>query len=120
VAVLGREVAEALGGLEPSDRIAVSGRPFHVLGIAESGNRRLGVSREDSIFIPASTAESMYRTAPGSLAVMVQVSVSRPVPDAVSEIRSVLRQSRRLEADQPDDFTITTQEDLLERMDLAA
>src|SRR5690606_2991119 len=102
VVVLGREVAGALGGLQPSDRVSVSGRPFQVIGITEAGKRLMGPGREDSVFIPASTAESMYRTAQGSLAFMVQVSASRPVPDAVSDIRSVLRQSRRLAGDEPD------------------
>lgn len=80
----------------------------------------MGIDREDGIFIPASTAEAMYRTAAGSLAFMIQVSPARPVADAADEVRSVLRASRGLSADEPDDFTVESQGQLLQGMRMAA
>jgi putative ABC transport system permease protein len=118
--VLGRDVAEALGGLSPGDVVHVSGRPFHVRGITVGGQRLLGATREDAVYVPASTAEAIYRGAAGSLGFMVQVGPRLDVADAADAIRTVLRTRRRLSPDDADDFTIDSQRQLLEGLDLAA
>lgn len=119
VALVGQTVVENLfdAGEEPVGAvIRIKNVPFRVIGVlAPKGQSAQGSDQDDIIFIPFSTAErkvfgTQFLGSVGALFASTE-RVDDLVP-AVNQIREVLRQRHRLQADQDDDFTIRTQVDI--------
>lgn len=111
VCFVGSEVAERLfktanpiGG-----EIKIDGRVFSVVGVSKSLGSAFGASRDKFIDIPLTTFQKIYGTR-RSLAVYVQVANEQVVPDAVDEIRVIMRNRRHLSFGDLDNFGITTVE----------
>jgi putative ABC transport system permease protein len=120
VVVLGASVAGTLfpdGGAVGSV-IRVSTRPFTVVGVlASQGGTALG-NLDDQVLLPITTAQrrlSAGRTVSGELVVnsiTVQAADSKSIEAAKSQITALLRERHAIIGTE-DDFTITTQEDLV-------
>jgi putative ABC transport system permease protein len=119
VALIGQTVAENLfdPGEEPVGAvIRIKNVPFRVIGVlAPKGQSAQGSDQDDVIFIPFSTAErkvfgTWFIGSVGSL--FASTDRTDDLPEAVEQIREVIRARHRLLADQADDFTIRTQVDL--------
>jgi putative ABC transport system permease protein len=119
VALIGQTVAENLfdPGEEPVGAvIRIKNVPFRVIGVlAPKGQSAQGSDQDDVIFIPFSTAErkvfgTSFIGSVGSL--FASTDRTDDLPEAVEQIREVIRARHRLLADQADDFTIRTQVDL--------
>ena len=119
VALIGQTVAENLfdPGEEPVGAvIRIKNVPFRVIGVlAPKGQSAQGSDQDDVIFIPFSTAErkvfgTSFIGSVGSL--FASTDRTDDLPEAVEQIRGVIRARHRLLADQADDFTIRTQVDL--------
>ena len=119
VAVVGQTVVGNLyaSGEEPiGSTIRIKNVPFQVVGVlAPKGQSAQGKDQDDVVFIPFTTAQrnvmgSSFFDSIGH----IYASAANPdeMPQAVEAIRQVLRIRHRLQPDQPDDFTIRTQEDL--------
>jgi putative ABC transport system permease protein len=96
--------------------IRIKNVPFRIIGIlAPKGQSPTGNDQDDVIFIPFTTAERRVLGTQflGSVGALFG-STERPedLPEAVEDIRRVLRNRHRLQPDQPDDFTIRTQVDI--------
>lgn len=119
VALVGQTVVENLfdPGEEPVDAtIRIKGVPFRVVGVlAPKGQSAQGSDQDDVIFIPFTTAERkvLGTSFLGSVGALF-ASTANPgdLPDAVEQIREVLRARHRLVGDAPDDFTVRTQVDI--------
>jgi putative ABC transport system permease protein len=119
VALIGQTIVDNLfdEGEEPVDAIIrIRNVPFRVIGVlAPKGQSAQGSDQDDVIFIPFTTAErKVFGTAfLGSVAVLF-ASTGRPedLPEAVEQIREVLRARHRLQGEQADDFTVKTQVDI--------
>ena len=119
VALLGQTVADNLftSGEDPVGKmIRIKNVPFRIIGIlAPKGQSPTGNDQDDVIFIPFTTAERRVLGTQflGSVGALFG-STERPedLPEAVEDIRRVLRNRHRLQPDQPDDFTIRTQVDI--------
>ena len=121
VVVLGTGVAEELFGTTSGlvgQTVRIGGQPFRVIGVqASKGGTGFG-SADDRIFIPLTTAQSRVMSRQGSAVdqvqqIMVQASSSKVVPQAVSEITTLLEQRHHVTSGK-DDFTITKQQDILQ------
>jgi putative ABC transport system permease protein len=122
VCVLGSNVAEDLfGSLDPiGQSVKVSRRPFRVAGVLESkGGTGFG-SQDDMVIIPITTA--MYRLMPQRTStgghrvnvINVRAIDEGEVDAAAEQIAALLRERHRITGE--DDFTITSQQDILGAM----
>ncbi len=119
VALVGQTVVENLfdAGEEPVDAvIRINGVPFRVIGVlSPKGQSAQGSDQDDIIFIPFTTAErkvfgTLFLGSVGS--VFASTDRADDLPEAVEQIREVMRMRHRLQHEQPDDFTIRTQVDI--------
>ena len=123
VAVLG---ASAVDNLFPSnvypigETIRVSGVPFEVIGVMSEAGSGGFIDQDNSLFVPISTAQSRLtsrRSVGGDLIVDQIIAKARDensINNLVTEITSVLREEHDIEFAGEDDFTISTQDDLLD------
>lgn len=119
VALLGQTVVDNL--FEPGEEavgavIRIKNVPFRVIGVlSPKGQSAQGSDQDDVIFIPFTTAE---RKVFGTLflgsvgAVFASTDRVEDLPEAVEQIREVIRARHRLQADRADDFTTRTQVDI--------
>lgn len=119
VAVIGQTTVENLfdAGEEPvGSTIRLKNVTFRVVGVlAPKGQSAQGADQDDIIFIPFSTAErkvfgSQFLGSVGAL--FASTERSDDLPEAVEQIRGVLRARHRLQPEQDDDFTVRTQVDI--------
>jgi putative ABC transport system permease protein len=114
VAVLGETVSQSLfGGTDPvGQTIRIKKVPFAVVGVLESkGQSAWGQDQDDLILIPLSTAKKKVlganRSNPRSVgSISVRVREAGLMGEAQEQIRTLLRQRHRLQADQDDDFQV--------------
>ena len=119
VALLGQTIVDNLfdPGEEPVGAvIRIKNVPFRVIGVlAAKGQSAQGSDQDDVIFIPFSTAErKVFGTLfLGSIGAMfASTDRTEDLPEAVEQIREVLRARHRLQPEQSDDFTVKTQVDI--------
>lgn len=114
VSVLGSDVSEALfPNLDPIGKeIRVNGDRFAVIGVMEKKSSILGESQNNFILIPYGTFQKIH---PEEEELWLAVRPKSPelIDQAIDEIESVLRRLRGVPADKPNDFALTTQEDLM-------
>lgn len=119
VALIGQTLVDNLfdSGEEPVGAvIRIKNVPFRVIGVlAPKGQSAQGSDQDDVIFIPFTTAErKVFGTSfLGSIGAMfASTDRTEDLPEAVEQIRDVLRTRHRLQPDQNDDFTVKTQVDI--------
>lgn len=119
VALIGQKVAENL--FEPGEEpvgadIRIKNLSFRVVGVlAPKGQSADGSDQDDVIFIPFTTGERrLFGTQFFGLVGALFASTEREedLRPAVEQIREVLRQRHRLQAEQLDNFTVRTQVDI--------
>ena len=116
VAVIGREVADALrlGEAAIGREIYVGGRSATVIGVMEEKGQALGQDLDDLVFVPFDTALILFGRRAGD---QVQLRL-KAEPEAVAEveegIRRVLRRRHAIPEDDPNDFQVLKQDDLLD------
>ena len=117
VCVLGADVAK---NLFPNDdpigqHIRIRNVPFRVIGVLTAkGQTAVGTSNDDVILAPSRTV--LDRLSGGRFISSIQVSAvsSERIPDAIAELKSIMRESHKLTPGEDDDFTIRDQSDLSE------
>ncbi len=117
VAVLGPTVVEDLfGDADPvGARIRIDRVPFNVIGVTEAkGMDANGNDQDDIILVPLKTMMSRLANVTYIKTIYVQAESSDRLHEAEEQIRPVLRERHRLREDDPDDFTIQNQAELLE------
>jgi len=125
VAVLGGRLAEDLFDLESptGQTIRINRVPFRVIGVLEEqGGGGGGANLDVSIFVPLSTATSRLfgsTTARGGGRAVSVINVSAVregrIDAAIEQITELLRSRHRIQY-QEDDFTVTSQKDILDIM----
>jgi putative ABC transport system permease protein len=122
VAVLGPDLVTDLfpeNAIPLGETVRINGTAFRVIGVMKSrGGNGFG-SEDRVIFIPLSTAQTRVfpaRSSGGDLGVSViyasAVSEGR-MQSAQDEIRAVLRQRHKIPAEDKNDFTVISQQDIL-------
>ena len=116
VCLLGREVARKLD--LPEDvvgrSVLVAGRRFAVVGMLAEKGSFLGSSQDDLVLIPYTTALKMEPAQRRRLGFTAQAGAEAAVPEARSQIVNLLRRRHRLDAYQPNDFNVLTQDEILD------
>jgi len=127
VAVLGSNVAQDLfpdGEFPIGKAVKIRGVQYQVIGVLESKGGSGFTSEDDQVFIPLTTAQSrLYplRTRTGNRAVNVisaQAESEELMGDATEQIKNVLREQHDITYQADDDFTILSQTDILEALDV--
>ncbi len=125
VAVIGTDVADRLVGDRASavgESIRMNGVPFQVIGVLEEkgGGGSMGMSADRIVIIPLSTAYT--KLFPGRYASQAERTVDiiyasvvdeESIDLAIDEIQQVLRQRHGTYLPEDDNFTITSQQDVL-------
>ncbi|MBI5771111.1 MAG: ABC transporter permease [Verrucomicrobia bacterium] len=117
VCVIGIYVAQNLfrRGIDPLGRvITINGQPFTVVGVLKdytasgSGGGRVS-SKNYSVFIPLTTAQTLYRIDENVDTISVQLADIEDMPHALEQVKNVLTQTHR----GIQDIRLETREDLL-------
>ncbi|WP_165248488.1 ABC transporter permease [Paludisphaera soli] len=116
VCMLGREVVRKLElGDDPVGRnLLVAGRRFSVVGVLSEKGSFLGNSQDELVLIPYTTALKMYPAQLRRMAATAQAVSEEAVPEARAQIVNLLRRRHRLDAYQPNDFKVMTQDEILD------
>jgi putative ABC transport system permease protein len=127
VCVLGATVASMLfgEGVDPvGATIRIKDVPFQVIGLLQpKGQSAYGLDQDDAVFIPFTTAERKVLGTKNLGSVdMIQASVASPADEelAIEQITELLRQRRRVQPGQDDDFGIRTVAEMAEAADSMA
>ena len=115
VCVLGSEMADELfPGLDPIGRsIRVGAETYSVIGVMESKGKLFGQSQDRFVAIPVRTFQK-YKQERGNFQVAVKAVDQASLPLAQQEARIVMRGRRHLGPLRPDNFGITTSDNVLE------
>lgn len=112
VTILGNTVAINLfGDLDPIGKtIRIAGSPFKVVGILKAkGQSGMGQDRDDTAWIPLSTAQKkLFGTEfPGTVKfISVQAKSTDELVSAEDEIKALLRERHNIGKNKDDDFTV--------------
>jgi putative ABC transport system permease protein len=115
VCILGQEIVEKIfPNMDPVNQIVrVDNKPLRVIGVMEKQPEMFGESHDNYVLIPITTWQSMY----GKYGKSVNIMVTAPDADSYNEvIESAIghfRKIRKVEPDQPDDFSIFSNESLI-------
>lgn len=115
VAVIGADVEKALfAGLDPIGKeIVVDGHQLQVIGTMLRPTASFFGNTDNRIFIPYFTMRRMYPNAK-DLALVV-VARDGMLPQALDQIRTILRIDRHVPANKPDDFALSTAQQMVEQ-----
>ena len=95
-------------------RLRVGNHDFQLVGIMEPKGQFLGQDFDKFVMIPFATATGIYGDdASKAVGLLLHVSDPELVERAEDEIRGVLRIRHRLRDDQPDDFQVVSQNEIL-------
>jgi putative ABC transport system permease protein len=110
-AVLGAKLSQELfDDLSPlGKRIRIGGYTFLVIGVMESKGQMLGFDLDDTVYVPVASALDIFDV-DELVEIDVVASNTDVIPEVVAEIRSLLMERHRDE----EDFTITTQTEMLD------
>ncbi len=119
VVVLGPELAERLTGRQSEligTTVHINNYPFRVVGVAvaKGGNQFSSPDMDAYIPITAMQLRVQRQNIPNAVDfLLIQAQNSSSIDQAMQEAKTILRASHRLTSRQPDDFTMTNQEDML-------
>jgi putative ABC transport system permease protein len=120
VVVVGASIAEYLfpRGIDPLGRVlTINGQPFTVVGILKEYQFSMGGGRYNSknsaVFIPLTTAQTLFRLDENVDVLNVQLADIADMPHALEQISNVLTQTHR----GIQDVRLETREDLLQRFE---
>jgi putative ABC transport system permease protein len=109
VAVIGAGVANSLfEGMDPIDQeFTVGGNSFRIIGVLGKRLGVLGINGDDrNIYVPYWTFRKIYPSARENL--ILAMAFPKRMTEAMDEITVVLRRTRRVKPDQPNNFGMST------------
>jgi putative ABC transport system permease protein len=115
VAVLGQDIYKQLFGKEDAlgKNILVAGHELQVIGVMNPPAAALPGQNDNRVIIPYFTMRKLFPTAQEHQ-LMVEAKEGK-LPAAIDEMRSVLRQERRVPLNKPDNFDISTADQLVDQ-----
>lgn len=115
VAVIGADIEKGLFGEENAvgKLITVDGQQFQVIGTMHRPSASFFDSSDNRVFLPFFAMKKVY---PNALEVAVSVTAKDGMlPVALDQIRSVLRVQRHIPPNKPENFAISTAEQMVEQ-----
>ena len=120
VAVIGTEINKSLFGSANSssvgETVRIMGQPYCIIGVLEEkGSSTLGISQDQNVFIPLSTAQSrlMTRQKNSVSQVTILVRSSFTLDEAQKAIESLMQDRHDIFEGNPNDFTIMNVQEIL-------
>jgi len=117
VAVIGSQIAKELfHGEQPiGETVLIAGAPYEVIGVLqEKGADAGGMPQDDKVLVPVTTAMRRLLNVDYVDRIFVQAQSREQVGTVTRDVRDLLRQRHALDiANQPDDFTIRDQAELV-------
>ncbi len=117
VVLIGDDLREHFfSGVDPIGKvIKIGARKYTVIGVAEKQGEFFGDSQDDFVVIPLSAHIQQFGEPRrrGVNVVIKAVSVER-LPEAMDEVRIILRTARKVPYNEPDDFDLETADSFLE------
>lgn len=112
VCIIGTDIAEDLfGATDPiGEEIRIGQLPYTVIGIAEPRGSAFGASQDAFVQIPLGTYAKIFGTRSRSLALLARArpGSGQTVAETEEVVRTGLRLIRRLQFEEPDNFSIVT------------
>jgi ABC-type antimicrobial peptide transport system permease subunit len=114
VCVLGEDVQKAwFPNMDPAGKtVDVAGHQFEVIGVMERPAATLPGMEDRRVLLPYTTMRKMGLGARENM-LMIFARDTGSLPAAMDQIQSILRMERRVRASQPDDFALTTAEEII-------
>ena len=115
VVVIGPDLAKKLGLTKAvGEQVRIYGAPFTIIGVMEEkdGINPLGQNYDEAAILPHTTALSLTNPNRGGI-LLVKLKEIDDVDLATEQVKRTLRRYHRLRSGEPDDFTITTQAEIL-------
>src|SRR5262245_48680590 len=116
VAVLGKTVSDQLFGpdVDPTGQIIrVRNQPFKVIGeMSAKGQASLAEDQDDIIFTPYTTVQKKLTGQQNVQQIVLSATNADATTDVNDAVSTVLRTQHKIIGNDPDDFTIRTQEDI--------
>lgn len=112
LAVLGPKLKQELFGGENAlgQRIRIGGMQFRIIGVAAPKGQFLGMDLDDTVFIPAARALELYNRE-GLMRIHLTYREGLAAGEVAQAVKSALAERHGRE-----DFTLTTQEDMLKTL----
>ena len=119
VVVLGPDLAEKLFNRTEGlvgETIRISGQPFRVIGVQESKGGSSFGNADDQIVVPLTTARDRILKRENNQVdlIFVQAASAEQTTAASDEIKQILQTRHRIAVGEDDDFTVFTQQDMLQ------
>jgi putative ABC transport system permease protein len=117
VVVIGPEIVDELDlGPDPLGKeVYVDVYPATVIGVMEKKGQNLGMNMDDVVYIPFSSAVSLFgRNAADRVELRLQAQSAEVVEQVKDNMTRLLRQRHKIPASEPDDFQIQTQDEILD------
>jgi putative ABC transport system permease protein len=113
VAVIGEDVEKALfANIDPVGKsINVDGHQLEVIGAMERPAASFFGDQDKRVLLPYGMAQKMYPNAKENA--LVVTAREGQLPEALDEIRTVLRIDRRVPYNKPDDFALSTADQMI-------
>ena len=116
VCLIGRSVVDELftNGENPVGKVIRFGTiPFRIVGVLESkGYNSMGMDQDDLIIAPYTTVQKRILSITLLQEIVCSALSEVYTDDAIGEITDILRTNHRLKADDDDDFSIRSQQEL--------
>ncbi|NNF08651.1 MAG: ABC transporter permease, partial [Candidatus Eisenbacteria bacterium] len=114
-AIIGSEIAEELfAGFDPiGEVLTIRNQRFEVIGILEERGNFLGQSLDNQVLIPLATLERYFVGPRAPIQIDIKPMSPDLVPAAREQITESLRRTRELRPQDPNNFALNTQENLL-------
>jgi putative ABC transport system permease protein len=119
VCVLGRTVADALfpESSPVGQTVRIRNVPCKVVGVlAKKGQNAMGQDQDDIILAPYTTVLRRLTWYPYLRQILISATSPASIPVAQAQITAVLRMRHKTAANDPDDFTIRNQADIVTAM----
>jgi putative ABC transport system permease protein len=123
VVLLGWQVARDLYGDEDpvGERLFINRVPFEVAGVLDERGQGLDVINEDQqVYVPLTTAMRRLLDVDHYRSILLEVKDSRDMAPVAADVTALLRARHRISAFRPDDFSVGSQQELIDTQLAAA
>ena len=123
VVLLGWQVARDLYGDENpvGERLFINRVPFEVAGVLAERGQGLDVINEDQqVYVPLTTAMRRLLDVDHYRSILLEVRDSRDMAPVAADVTALLRVRHRISAFRPDDFSVGSQQELIDTQLAAA
>jgi putative ABC transport system permease protein len=114
VAVIGEDLYKALFGVEDplGKKITVSGAELEVIGVMNRPAASIPGQDDSRILVPYFTMHKLFPSAQENM--LVVAAKPGELPEAIDELSAVLRQQRHVALTAPDNFVVSTADQMVE------